>query len=76
MITDLYKQGKVTLFLIENEMVENILKQYKESVGYQKNGVGGERRHNFKKVHIGLNTIHAIFIDYQNPTFRDLQDAK
>jgi hypothetical protein len=65
----------VTLFVLEQEMQENIFRQQKDPSDPNSVSWGG-RKHNYKKLFVGHSTVFAIFTEYQQPTFGDLKDAR
>jgi hypothetical protein len=75
MVNALFKAGQVTLFVLEQEMQENIFRQHMDPSD-PSSVVWGGRKHNYKKIFVGHSTVYAIFTEYQPPTFGDLKDAR
>lgn len=76
MVNELFKAGQVTLYILEQEMQENIFRWQKDPNDSSIGGAWGGRKHNYKKIFVGQSTVFAIFTDYQQPTFGDLKEAK
>ena len=75
LVNELFKAGQVTLYVLEQEMQENIFRQHRDPSDLSAGAWGG-RKHNYKKIFVGQSTVFAIFTEYQQPTFGDLKEAK
>jgi hypothetical protein len=66
MIKNVLKPNKITLFMLDDSLIQRIF-------SYQK-----DRKHNYKTIQMGQSFIQAIFVtaeDFQMPCFKDLDEV-